>query len=60
MTAKERQQKRRDIARANGYRVRPLPKDEPWAGDQLPEPLDEQAHRATLALRGIAPQEKPA
>lgn len=53
MTNKERQQKRSEKAKAAGYVPKNLPADVEWAGLRLPDLVDEQSHRATLALRDL-------
>lgn len=52
-TGQERQVVRREIARNSGYEHKPLPPDPEWAGINLPAPVDDKAHAAALAARGI-------
>lgn len=53
MNSRERHILRDKLARAAGYRPKPVPADVDHAGIRLPEPVDRKAHQAALALRGL-------
>lgn len=57
MTARERQIKRLQVAKDNGYVSTPVPETPEWAATKVSDPLDAQAAEAALALRGLLPMD---